>query len=1337
MLVTSIWLIIKQTGRFIMMTGAFAGRNRGEVFPVVTAAAKLIDENGKEYCAIAKEALYDSNPRQKEALLSSHHCKANPANAIDETARTEFDIDGQPGRQLARFDNTQVPFHFDGNKGFYEIKPITPKEMEKLPRIYLTSAEEDEQPYEPIRQHTVRLTKRSAPKHSYPWKWRLGFFPDNVIDKTLQATTQMVSSVEAEQREKFRDHFATRLPSLKCKRVNDILCVDTFFSSVTSIRGYTCFNLYAYVNSMLDSVQLMTRRKQPLPTLQTVVTRCGAPHTVKTDNAPEFKSKAWTTWLHARQIDLAHTEANHSNQNPCERRGGMLKAATTHLLTVTKAPIVFWCYALEYISLVYSFIARRQLGWRSPHEAHFGDTPDISLLRYPFYCPIWYYVPSATFPHSKMLPGRFLGIAATQGDAFTFLVLTWPDGDNRLEVLSRSVIRRRYPREEPPEVHEDILGNLKFTKSNGMELQTPEDQEDLPLPTESMLPSDTPNSTLTHEEDDPVEAYFEAIEEVYGPEVKRVKLSSPEELQETTETPQNVSTTTDTNSASTNHNVHPERDEILVETIDVNEDCESPITTGPSDDDPEDVDSLPAHPLPTVTQDYSDNEHDDDSSTIIEDTTTHLQSLAGTEVDDEGFRSIVGHEWDNGVLQLRCKFDTGEESLLPFTIVRRDHPYVTAHYILDNAVGSHDGKFTTGRHTRWARALLRQCRRTVRRILTGYQNVSLKLASGQKVKISENLEKSVLIRRTFSHRRNTTTSPSSNTKKKKKNPGRLSRGQPTVKYGVKIPRNTKEARTFDDENGNHLWQEAAEKEIATLLSLGCFEFYEPHYKPPEEYQYVKLKMIYEVKNDGRRKGRLVAEGQHVDPRGLSLYSSVVKTISVRLLDIIADRDGLEILCGDVGNAFVTANCLEKVYSRAGPEFGDKEDAILILSRALYGLRSSSRAFRLHFSDFLRSQGFFPCRFDRDVWMRMREDNEGYDYICTHVDDFKVCAKDPKRWINAIANVFLLKSSGPPDYYLGNDYGWTPTDSKWVVGCATYIKECVRKLEEDDLIDGNLIPQNTPMPDDCHPELDNSQLLDPTGIRKYQMLIGMAQWANQIGRLDICFAVSSLSRFSTCPREGHLQLAVRLFGYLKKYANRRIVVNSEPFEFDDDFRKNSFHPDFLEDYPDAHEEIDSEHPTARGKELHVCIFFDADHAHDQKTRRSITGMIVFVGQTPVQWTSKRQGCIATSTYCAEFVAMRSAVEEAIGIRYILRSLGIPVTQPVDLIGDNFGVIQSANIPESEMKKKHIAISYHFVREAIAAKIVNGLWCTSAENFSDVCTKALGRVKFFDIVMEVMR
>ena len=267
---------------------------------------------------------------------------------------------------------------------------------------------------------------------------------------------------------------------------------------------------------------------------------------------------------------------------------------------------------------------------------------------------------------------------------------------------------------------------------------------------------------------------------------------------------------------------------------------------------------------------------------------------------------------------------------------------------------------------------------------------------------------------------------------------------------------------------------------------------------------------------------------------------MVKGVSVCLLDVIAHCDNLKVLCGDVSNALVTAPCLEKVYSRAGPEFGDRKDAILVLVKALYGLWSSSRAFRGHFADFLCSLGFCSVCYDQDVWMRLREDKTGYDYICTHVDDFKIVASGPDRWLTQISRVFLLKSTGPPSYYLGNDYEWSASENAWVLGCSTYIKECICCLEEDDMLDGRLWEHKTPLLAEVHPEMDESSLLNDQGTKLYQMLIAMAQWACTIGHLYISFAILSLSQFSTAPQEGHLQLAIYMFGYLKKHPNHNLA-----------------------------------------------------------------------------------------------------------------------------------------------------------------------------------------------------
>jgi hypothetical protein len=58
---------------------------------------------------------------------------------------------------------------------------------------------------------------------------------------------------------------------------------------------------------------------------------------------------------------------------------------------------------------------------------------------------------------------------------------------------------------------------------------------------------------------------------------------------------------------------------------------------------------------------------------------------------------------------------------------------------------------------------------------------------------------------------------------------------------------------------------------------------------------------------------------------------------------------------------------------------------------------------------------------------------------------------------------------------------------------------------------------------------------------------------------------------------------------------------------------------------------------------MTVYVDADHAHDLVTRRSITGILVIINNTPIRWISKFQKTVETSTYGPELVASRVATE----------------------------------------------------------------------------------------------
>ena len=77
---------------------------------------------------------------------------------------------------------------------------------------------------------------------------------------------------------------------------------------------------------------------------------------------------------------------------------------------------------------------------------------------------------------------------------------------------------------------------------------------------------------------------------------------------------------------------------------------------------------------------------------------------------------------------------------------------------------------------------------------------------------------------------------------------------------------------------------------------------------------------------------------------LLTYSSVVSRESVRIAFMVAALNNLDILIADIGNAYLNADCHEKMYTIAGPEFGSNAGKHIVITRALYGLKSSGAAY---------------------------------------------------------------------------------------------------------------------------------------------------------------------------------------------------------------------------------------------------------------------------------------------------------------------------------------------------------------------------------------------------------
>ena len=706
-----------------------------------------------------------------------------------------------------------------------------------------------------------------------------------------------------------------------------------------------------------------------------------------------------------------------------------------------------------------------------------------------------------------------------------------------------------------------------------------------------------------------------------------------------------------------------------------------------------------------MTPEDADVNWEEDSTPGIEDEDQALvdENIIASfhnEEEDFEFDQIIGHHWEEGNLILNVQLMSGQTYNAPFSLIKKDRPIELAKYIRREVVERRRG----GWYENWAKGVLKQSSQTLRRMHRYHQT--------DRINRTHHVKNITLRRLSRNKRQN------------------LKRDW--VKYGIKVPISVKEALELDKLNKNNLWGEAILKELGALQKAGVFSFYPPTHKVGKEYQYCPLRIIFDIKQeDLRRKARMVAGGHVIDSSMYESYSSVVQMRTIRLLETVAMNEGLKIMTGDIGNAFVHAFTKEKIYSVAGKEFGDREGCKIIIKKALYGLATSARQWNLALGDMIRKLGFVPSRADPDLWIKESPCKSHYEYIATYVDDIIIVCKDPKIYMKQIKEVFPIRNEEiSPSYYLGSNICLN-TDGTMKISSEKYIKEVLRRYQDKN---GPIREEKIPVAVNDHPEEDDTPELNEEGITEFQSIIGVCQWISTAGRFDITFAVSSLSRFCANPREGHLRRAIKILGYLKKYPKRGYFIDPRDPILNVDY--DDVKPDFGHQYHDFQEEIDDRLPVEKMKELSITIFCDSNHGHDKRTGKSISGIIVFVGRTPIYWSSKRQSSVQTSTFGAEFIALKKAVEEAITTRYWLRSMGVKVSKPAIIYGDNLSAITNATVPGSTLNKKYLALAYHFCREHFSANIVNIRKIDGKDNFADPFTKPLVNHEFHGHMNDIM-
>lgn len=147
----------------------------------------------------------------------------------------------------------------------------------------------------------------------------------------------------------------------------------------------------------------------------------------------------------------------------------------------------------------------------------------------------------------------------------------------------------------------------------------------------------------------------------------------------------------------------------------------------------------------------------------------------------------------------------------------------------------------------------------------------------------------------------------------------------------------------------------------------------------------------------------------------------------------------------------------------------------------------------------------------------------------------------------------------------------------------------------------------------------------------------------------------------------------------------------------------------------------------GSDNNLYGFCDADWASDIDKRRSCTGYLFKMCEGAITWASKRQPTIAISSTEAEYMAISSAIQEAIWLKQLASELQHSKVEGINLFCDNQGAIKLAESDAFRPRTKHIDIKFHFVREYIENGIINIKYIPTKEMVADNLTKAVARDK----------
>ena len=481
------------------------------------------------------------------------------------------------------------------------------------------------------------------------------------------------------------------------------------------------------------------------------------------------------------------------------------------------------------------------------------------------------------------------------------------------------------------------------------------------------------------------------------------------------------------------------------------------------------------------------------------------------------------------------------------------------------------------------------------------------------------------------------------------------------------------------------------KEMTSMVKQGVFEEITIEEATEEEKRnIIGSKWVHRNKGDEVR-SRIVGLGyDEVIKDADDIYASTPLFAILRVILCIALARGWSIKVGDISTAFLHASigATSNILLKPPAEFYTNRNILWRLKKAMYGLRSSPKAWQDHLAAILQELGYIRLKSEPNVYKHP----EGQAYIMVYVDDLLFVGETAEidNIFKKIQEKMLLRPTGEASpgktiSFLGRKI--TNHGDRFDISLES---DYMNNILEEMNLHNKCNPATTTGTTAGKENIEDEQLLDQQEHQQFRRLVGKLQWLAYT-RPDISFATKELARALQQPTIKDQKKLRHLVRYL---------AGTTDYQF-------SIRP--------------SVYLTKDSQQLDLNIYVDSDWAGCHQTRKGTTGFIIEFLGTCIHFGSRTQAVVALSSAEAEFYAIGTGAQEALYIKNFITEALSNKRINIRIHTDSSAGKSMATRQGVSKRAKHIELKFMFIQNLIQGGVVSLHKIPGKDNPADILTK----------------